>query len=587
MTDGPEWGALTGIATPMAAGGSDIWRDVASYYAPTSMQDAFKLCEFLYLNNSTYRKGSERVVDYFLTSLKVSGADDEGRKRFQDILIDDVKVMPVLRKVGVNFQCYGNAIVSPHFPFVRSLVCRSCGTSVSAKSYEGRMALDWNTGDIDLHCRKCKSDRPHKIVDRAHRMPAGIKLICWDPKRIKIKPNDITGDAQYWMEPTEYTKRMVRDNDPFFLSTLPQSFLETIRLGARYKFDPHSIFHLKESTIAGVDLRGWGPPPILSAFRNFFRLQVLLRQDEKLMMDYITPMRLLSPKQGSYVQGNSIHNESMANFTSNMGSVIRQHRISGMNWNIVPFPVDYQALGGEGQALSPREIIEGEEDRILNSRGVPPEFYRATLSLQAAPVALRLFERSWSFLVEGTNELLQWWSNHISGFLSTGEYRTKLDSVTVVDDIDNKIWRLQAMAAELLSKETALSPMGIDSREEFQRILDQQKMEAEMTERAQREMEMSSLSLDAPAEGGEEEVGGQGGGRTPEEVVGDAEAKARELLAMPEQEKNRQLADIRATDEQFHALVRQKMDRIRNQAASIGKSVGMQAALQQPLPPQQ
>lgn len=482
-------------------------------------------------------------------------------------------------------NCYGNAVCTPHLPFIRSLACQTCHTTQNARQVKTPMVLNWTSGHIDVNCRKCNGVRPHSINDTSSFNPQGIKLICWDPKRILVELNEVTGEAQYWYTIPEYIKQEVRANNPFFLSTLPKSFLDTIRAGAKYKLDPDYVFHLKDSSIAGIDLRGWGPPSSLSAFRNFFRLQILMRQDEKLMIDYITPMRVVSPKQGGYVEGNSIMNNSMASFAQNFGTMIRQHRIGGMNWNVIPFPVDYQVLGGEGKQLSPADQINAEEDRLLNARGVPPEFYRASLTLQAAPVALRLFERSWSSLVEGTNELLQWWGNTISSFLRSGEFKVELDTVTVVDDIDNKIWRLQAMAGELLSKETALSPMGIDSKEEYRKLLEQQKFEARETEKATREMEMASLSLDS-ADGGEsaEGSGAQGGGQTPGETMENAEAIARQLLAMPEADKNRQLSAIRETNKELHAMVKAKMQDIKNQARSIGQSAGLQAALEQPLP---
>jgi hypothetical protein len=588
---GDNFGALGALAVPKAHAGAgfvnDVWRDLASYFTPTNMGDAFRLCEFLYLNFPTYRKGSERVVDYFLTSLKLSNGDENERKKFKLILEEDVRVMTVMREVGINFMCYGNALVSPHFPFLRNLKCRSCHSSTNVKRLDGNFKMDWKTGDFHAFCPKCNQTIAHQVVDYARMDPKGIRLVSWDPKRVHVETNMITGDTQYWYDIPEFTKREVRMGNPFFLATMPKPFLDAIRGEKKFKFHPDAIFHLREPRLAGLDLRGWGVPSVLTAFRNFFRLQILQRQDEKLMVDYITPLRMLSPKTFGMGEGNTIVNSSMRNWMGNMDTMIQRHRMDGANWNLIPFPVEYQAIGGEGQALSPKELIEHEEDRLLNARGVPPEFYRASLTLQAAPVALRLFERCWSSLVNGQNELLQWWSSSIAHYLRSGEYKVELESVTIVDDIDSKIWRLQAMASELLSKETALSPMGIDSKEEYERLLEQQKFEAKKTEEAQREIEMASISLDS-AEGGEDgQATGQGGGVTPGDLNAQADQMARELLALPEGDRHRQLSAIRQTNDTLHALVLKKMDQLRTQARSQGQDMAMQQVLQQPQAEQQ
>ena len=589
---GSSFGALGALAVPRPPAGAhfvnEVWRDLASYFTPTNMNDAFRLCEFLYLNFPTYRKGSERVVDYFLTHLKLSNGDDNERKKFKEILEDDIRVMSVLREIGLNYMTYGNALVSPHFPFLRQVKCRSCHSTLNVKQLEGNFKMDWKTGDFHAFCRKCNQTLAHQVVDYARMDPKGIGLISWDPKQINIETNMLTGESQYWYEVPEYTRREIRDNNPFFLATTPKPFLDAVRGGKKFKFHPNSIFHLREPRLAGIDLRGWGVPSVLSAFRNFFRLQILQRQDEKLMVDYITPLRMLSPRTFGSEGGNTIVNSSMQNWMGNMDQMIQRHRMDGANWNLVPFPVEYQAIGGEGQQLSPKGLIESEEDRLLNARGVPPEFYRASLTLQAAPVALRLFERSWSSLVNGQNKLLRWWTTAIAHYLRSGEYKVELESVTIVDDIDSKIWRLQAMASELLSKETALSPMGINSKEEYDRLLEQQKYEAKMTEEAQREMEMASISLDNEGGGGEgQEATGQGGGQTPGDLNAQADQMARELLALPEGDRHRQLASIRQTNDTLHALVLKKMDQLRTQARSVGQDMAMEQVVQQGAPAQE
>jgi hypothetical protein len=200
-----KWAALTALAYPGNgfSGGEGVWDDKASEFVPTSINDAFKLCEFLYYSNSVYRKGSERVVDYFLTKLKLSGGEDISRKKFQEVLDDEVKVMTNLRRMGLNFMCYGNAPVSPHFPFKRTIRCVTCSTTTVIGSLEGankKLQLEMFQGKLFVQsmCKKCRSTARHRIVDQADLDPSKFRLINWDPKRIYLEGNEISGDVRYW-----------------------------------------------------------------------------------------------------------------------------------------------------------------------------------------------------------------------------------------------------------------------------------------------------------------------------------------------------------------------------------------------------
>ena len=396
--------------------------------------------------------------------------------------------------------------------------------------------------------------------------------------------NRLTHDMEYWTEVPMEVKAGIKSQDKFFLRTTPKSFLEAARLDRHFKFNNNHIHHMREPFVAGLWLGGWGLPSILSSFKNFFRLQILRRYNEALMMDYIIPLRIISPAQGSYQEGNSIYNNMMREWRNQMQDAVVRHRQDGTDWNFFPFPVTYQAVGGEGRQLAPVDLIENEEDRLLNGRGIPPELYRSTMSLQAAPIALRVFERTWSSLVRGFGLLAQNTTDSISKYMASGDFECEIESVKIIDDIENKAWRLQAMAAGQLSKETAMGPMGIpDVNAEFKKILDEQRKEQEESQEAQQEAQMAQMGLG----NNQEQQGGEGGAGdgdvTPENVNQQGDQIARQLLTMDESTRRSQLLQISKQNDTLHAVVLKKMDVLRNQA----RSQGMQAALPQVLDPNQ
>ncbi len=76
-------------------------------------------------------------------------------------------------------------------------------------------------------------------------------------------------------------------------------------------------------------------------------------------------------------------------------------------WNVLPFPLQYQALGGDAQQLAPRDLLEQGMETLLNASGAAVELYRGSLQLQTAPVALRLFEADHGGLVRDYNAFLR------------------------------------------------------------------------------------------------------------------------------------------------------------------------------------
>jgi len=557
---------IIGNKNGISTGFMNPWVDLASSYAPRTINSALELCEFLYVNDSTYRKASERIVNYFLTDLKFSGQSDDERKKFEKLITDDFDLAGSLQAIGNDYMCYGNSFATVSLPFTRVLVCSKCKREINIEHVDFKYNPE--DGSFITYCGKCTSDTKHAARDYKKKDSKGIKVIRWNPKHITIKANRLTHHVEYYTEIPNEIKTGVLNNDKFFIKTTPLPFLVAIKNQTQFKFKQGHLHHMKEPYLSGLWLGGWGLPAILSSFKNFFRLQVLRRYNEVLMMDYIVPLRIISPAQGNYTEGNSIYNNLMKNWVQEMQDAVVRHRQDGADWNFFPFPVTYQAVGGEGRSLAPVDLIKDEEDRMLNGRGIPPELYRSTMTLQAAPISLRVFERGWSSLVRGLNLLAQDCVSKVSAYMGSGDYECELESVRIIDDIENKAWRLQAMTANLLSKETAMRPMGVsDPIGEYQKILEEQRKQEDMSRKMQEEAQMAQMGLineENP------QSGSQSGGATPEDVNQQADQTARELLQMPETDRRRQLTSIRQNNDTLHALVLKKMDQLRTQARSMG-----------------
>ena len=546
------------------------------------MRGAFELTEMLYYRSGIYKKATERIVDYFLTKPIFSSTDDEERKRFEKIMSGDFGVMQRLREIDLDKMSYGNGIASINFPFKRTLRCMVCSTEKAIINDAGSFnEFYFSAADYTFHarCSFCKTIRQHTVRDYPVRDASRIRLVRWDPKRIHIEYNEITGDKRFWLDIDPGIISRVRSSDPFTLATLPASFLTAIKNNQKYRFNANRVFHTFEPSLAGLNLRGWGVPPVLSAFRNFFRLQVLYRYDEVMKMDFIVPLRIISPAITKMASGNSVMELNLKNFSDRAMEAVERHRIDGADWNFFPFAVNYQAIGGEGQQLdqSQRDTIQAEEDRLLNVRGIPPELYRASLTLVNAPVGLRLFEAGNIGLTEDNNRLINWMSAQISRFMECGSHEASVERVTITDNLDDKVWRLQAAQSGIISKETGFSPLGIDAAEEERRVLDEQMRSQREQQKAQQELSMEQMSIgtdDSSSEGRD-----QGGGMTIDDLDAQADEEARAILdpSLPESAGRQRLAALRNTNGTLHALVLKKLDQYRSRAGVAGRAAGLQS----------
>jgi hypothetical protein len=283
--------------------------------------------------------------------------------------------------------------------------------------------------------------------------------------------------------------------------------------------------------------------------------------------------------------------------------MIQRHRRDPASWNALPFPVEYQALSGEGKDLAPTELIAGGTDEFLNGMGFPAEMYRATLEVQAAPMALRLFERTWVHLVSTLNGWINWFFDSVTDILNWEELSGRLQPVTLAEDIERKQIQLQLAAAQQISKQTAYSPFGLDWREEVRRMFEEEKFFQDESSDFQKEQgkaqamtqtfEQAEQGATMPPGGGGMPGGAMGptpamgpampgggqpaGGTTPADLMSQAEQMAMQLLGQPYESRKSEMLKIKKSDETLHALVVQKMESIRNQAKSQGGFQALQA----------
>lgn len=575
----------------------DPFLDYSGLYTPRNLRSMLRWCELMWAHNGTYRMALERVVAYFITKVDILETSDVTKKRYQDFLNNTLNINSQLRNVGLDFIFYGNSFTTIYVPFKRYLRCKRCKLDRPIE----KVPYVFTNYKFHSNCPKCNYRGEFDLIDRRTTEPDKFKIVRLSPHQMILLFHPLSHSVSYLYRIPEDFKGQIRRGTPFYVQHTPWEFIEAIKENQLFQFNDDVIFHMKEDTLAGLLNRGWGIPRALSNFKQGFYIQVLKRYNEALALDYIVPWRVITPAMppGPLGKVDPLLHANLGDFASRIRGMIAEHRRDPLAMHSLPFPITYQVLGGEAKTLAPHELLTVGLDELLNSVGVPAELYKGTLSLQAMPTALRLFEATWPHLVSGFNNWLNWLMKHLSDTFNWEKAEAKLVPVTRADDIEARTIRLQLSAANKISDSTALAPFGIDVREEIRRMFEEQKILQEEQEKFMREQQEKQLMEQRVAETAARRAGlpaiqgvpgpqggmvgpmgapgsGQGGMTTPGDILQQADQLAQQLLAMPEGERRRQLNQIKRSDETLHAVVKQKLQQYRTQARSVGQDMVLQ-----------
>lgn len=619
-----EFGRFSGIGS--GASFPDPFLDVAGLHVPVNMRSALYWAEYIFSVQGTYRAAMERVAAYFRTELEVNTRSDDESERWRHVLDRVIDAMGGLQQIILDRMCYGNGFASLLVPFKRFLTCPRCYTQyILREVYENAaFKFSWEMPDFVATCPKCAVGSgyrgPWKVKDETDAAEEKLKVRHWSPHEIETVHCPFTHDVAYlWRIPEDY-KRLVRQGHLFHLERASEQVLLAIHHNQMFRFNPDAIYHLKEPTLSGIVNRGWGVPRILSNFRQIWYVQVLRRYNEALALDYVIPFRVITPApaQGKTASGmatDPLLMYSGGDFRGQVAAMINRRRRDPAAMQVLPFPVNFQMFGADANQLAPRDLLDQGQQTLLNEAGVPIELYNGTLQLQAAPVALRLFESTWHRIIFDSNAFLRWLVRQVAQVLSYEEAEVTLKRPTLADDVEKQMMAAQLMLSQQLSGTTVLRDFGYDWKQEQRRIAEEARYQAELQSRVQEEMQQSGFAqqmakgqLGAAAQGqaaGPAPAGApagagdpsQGGGdpaqagmapqgpvtqylgsvgpdtpQTPDDMLAVADSLASSLLGLPESAKDSELRKLKTGNVVLHTLVKSRMTEKREatrQAAGV------------------
>lgn len=434
--------------------------DIAHTYLPATVKQMFRWCRYYFLVNPLINAVVFKMSEYPVTDILFDTERPEMKRRWTSFLLEQLRYRAFQIEVGLDYHTYGNALVSIFYPFIKLLECRSCKSKRMAKDAEYR----FQNFQFHMVCPNCGHHGPARSYDHYIRAPKGIRLLRWNPENVDIRYNEITGEYEYYYDIPNQIRNDIIIGKKSTVETVPQLFIDALRLKKAVVFSKDNIYHFKRPTLAGKD-RGWGTPMILPVLKDTFYLQILRKAQEAIALEHIVPLRVLFPQAGS-ATSDPYTNVNLQDWRDQVAGEIRRWRADNNYMPIMPLPIGNQTIGGDGRALLLSQEIRVWSEQIVAGMGVPTELIFGGLSYSGSNVSLRMLENTFLGYLQDHLAMLKWVIRQTSSWLGWPSVKARFKPFKMADDLQRKAYLFQLNQAGKLSDESLLSDADYDSSKE-------------------------------------------------------------------------------------------------------------------------
>ena len=610
-----------GITSPARGARNSPFNTYSHFIFPRTLWEATIWAEWFWERNARYRTSLQKVCSYFISGINVISTQEESDtddvEAFKKRLEDVYDIQELVNNFGLELAAMGNVFVSCERIFSRLLLCpeEGCGWVMALKQLRKNRDYTWNGKDFEGTCPKCHKHVTFKVQDVPAQTPDGKKLrfIFRSQRDIRLQYNQLTGDYRIYYAMPTYIKDAIKRGDQVYLEESPAVFMKAALTDDLIEFPEDMLFHDRTRTLSSSDrlFKGFGLPLFMPSFDDFIRMQFLDRFNEVIAMDYIAPLRIVSPQAANLKAGVDDPNRmpmSGAAFRTFMQQSLRRIKENPSTFVISPVPVDQTMIGGDAKQLAPVDLMEWQSSQILANMGIPQEFKQTSFQVVAPTMGLHFFERAWISFSKSLHKFTTWVGAKIADVDRIENMRVDLDVTSFVEDDMNKQILLQLMQGGLISKTDVLKRLGVDFNKDLDQRMQEQKAENEAAMKMQTQDEGAQMvqsvmpppgSLGvgqaqmaiqgamgggegapatpgapaapaAPAGGGFGGMAAMGGGQpgTPEQMWQQATDLANQLYAAPPNVRRSELVNLKATNPQMHSFVKSILQQMEQQVSS-------------------
>lgn len=514
-----------------------------------------------------YRTALSRVANYFITSLKIECDDTDAKEKYEESL-ETLQWKMHLAKAGLELLGYGNVFCSTNQGFDRFLICPKCK---KVSNIEKMKQYSFTKDGQYIHtCAQCKAKGPHEVLDKPSKDLKRISVTFWNPREIIVRYDQATGARDYyWNIPQDYARLIMQKDNKFYSKKTPKAIYDAVVQNKLLAFNQRNFMHQMVPSPSGIPTEGKSIPYCIYLFDDFFMLKVLERYNQAICFEDIVPFRVFSLSNDANPANNMILGQNSLQWRSAVEQMIMEHRMDPGSYHTFPFPMTYQQLGGEGKNLITPELIQMVVNSLLNALNIPQELYAMNLQTQAIGPALRLFENSWSFLIDIYNNLLNHWGEIIGKISGLPKAKIGLTPITLADDMERKSVIGQLVSANAIARSELLGLYNFEYKDQLRKKTQEDMDQQEIQQEAQQKKQLQDA-----AEAGQS---GQGGGSTPQDVLSQAQELAQQLFPLDGSQRRQKLQELKVQDQTLYAATKAALDEM----SSGAKSQGLQQSKQQ------
>ena len=221
------------------------WWDVAHMDLPKSVKHMFRWCRYHALANPLIATTVKKMASYPITEIVIDDEPLDGfnknKARWEDLLFRVLNISRVQLEVGLDYNTFGNCVVSILYPFHKYLQCRSCGHKERIKRLRMRKDWDFKNWKYVLRCPRCGHSAPAKVSDEYYKSYRDLKLIRWNPSDLEIDYNPITRSTEFLYRIPQKIRRKVARKNKKYLEEMPAQLISAMKTNRLFVLDSGNV----------------------------------------------------------------------------------------------------------------------------------------------------------------------------------------------------------------------------------------------------------------------------------------------------------------------------------------------------------
>jgi hypothetical protein len=490
-------GAGNGLAYPHP------FFDLAHTYLPATMQALFHYCRYYFLTNPLINIVSFKMAQYPVTDIIVDSDSSREKKWWTEYLQDHLRWRAFQVEVGLDYNVYGNGLVSISYPFIKHLKCSTCGLEDTAEKLQRHWV--YTNHAFRLSCPKCLTTGDAIRKDVYIKNESAIRLLRWNVEDIRISYHAFTGEEVYFYKMPPAVRNDILLGRKEFVQSTPEIYLQAVKDQKDVVLNSDQLFHMRKPTLAQYD-RGWGIPPLMPVLKDAFYRQIMKKANETILTEAILPLRALFPQAGSGA-ADVYTSVSINDWRDAVAQEIAHWRRDPNYIPILPLPIGMQVIGGEGKALLLTAELRENAEEIVVGMGAVKEFVWGGAGWSGTQVSMRMIEQGFLGDIIGHRGLLNFSMRNIGAYLEREAPSAHFKPFKMVDDLQRKAYNMQLNQAGGMSLTTLMADsdysledeLALSEKELAQRMAFQEKQQIAMA-KAQGEVGLVQARYQARAQ---------------------------------------------------------------------------------------